>query len=180
MSNTKIELSQFINELNTKIINFDKDLETYQNDIMAIYIYKIAEATAYDTRYTRDLFRGILDQEGYNKLSAKLYIDPYDHWKDLQKRMQKGDTISFSKSKGKYQLIVDSEAFDMLNTNPSMPSTKHPRGFDPKLQPFIVDYVTDLLESTADNDMEDVISTLVDKIVSFIENNKITRSGVVI
>ena len=180
MSNTKIELSQFISELNTKIINFDKDVETYQNDIMAIYIYKIAEATAYDTRYTRDLFRGILDQEGYNKLSAKLYIDPYDHWKDLQKRMQKGDTIFFSKSKGKYQLIVDSEAFDMLNTNPSMPSTKHPRGFDPKLQPFIVDCVTDLLESTADNDMEDVISTLVGKIVSFIENNKITRSGVVI
>jgi|GEM_PF-3718259 hypothetical protein len=180
MSNTKIELSQFINELNMKIINFDKDLETYQNDIMAIYIYKIAEATAYDTRYTRDLFRSILDQEGYNKLSAKLYIDPYDHWKDLQKRMQKGDTISFYKSKGRYQLNVDSEAFDMLNTNPSMPSTKHPRGFDPKLQPFIVDYVTDLLESTADNDMEDVINTLVDKIVSFIENNKITRSGVVI
>ena len=176
MSNIKVELSQFISELNTKIINFDKDVETYQNDIMAIYIYKIAEATAYDTRYTRDLFRGILDQEGYNKLSAKLYIDPYDHWKDLQKRMQKGDTIFFSKSKGKYQLTVDSEAFDMLNTNPSMPSTKHPRGFDP----IIVDYVTDLLESATDNDMEDVINTLVDKIVSFIENNKITRSGVIV
>lgn len=180
MSNTKIELSQFISELNTKIINFDKDVETYQNDIMAIYIYKIAEATAYDTRYTRDLFRSILAQEGYNKLSAKLYIDPYDHWKDLQKRIQKGDTISFSKSKGKYQLTVDSEAFDMLNTNPNMPSTKHPRGLDPKLQPFIVDYVTDLLESQVDKDMEDVVDVLLDKIVSLIENNKITRSSVVV
>lgn len=185
MSNTKYgtELSKFIEELEEVEKNFNKELEIYQNDIMAIYIYKIAEATAYDTRYTRDLFRYALEQGGYSKLSSKLYVDPYDHWKDLQKRMQKGDTISMKKHiDGIFYLTIDSEAFDMLNTNPNMPSTRHPRGMDPKLQPFIVEYVTDLLETQSDKDMENVIEVLCDKIKGLLIASKktIKRSSVVV
>nr|DAW75202.1 MAG TPA: hypothetical protein [Bacteriophage sp.]DAX46443.1 MAG TPA: hypothetical protein [Ackermannviridae sp.] len=176
------KLSKFIEELKEVEKNFNKELELYQNDIMAIYIYKIAEATAYDTRFTRDLFRSGLEQGGYTKLSARLYVDPYDHWKDLQKRMQKGDTLRMTKSNGTYYLTIDSEAFDMLNTDPNMPSTRHPRGIDPKLQPFIVEYVTDLLETQSDKDMENVIKVLWNKIECLMVASKktIKRSSVVV
>lgn len=177
-----VKLTTLINQIENNFINFDKDTELYQNDVVAIYIYKIAEATAYDTRYTRDLFRYALEKGGYSKLSARLYIDPYEHWKTLQKRMTKGDTISLQKSNGKYQLVIDSEAFDMLNTDPNMPSTKHPRGYDSKLQPFIVEYVTDLFETSSDGEIEDVIEVLEEKLVVLTEGRKkkVKRSKVVV
>nr|DAP06251.1 MAG TPA: hypothetical protein [Ackermannviridae sp.]DAW82352.1 MAG TPA: hypothetical protein [Bacteriophage sp.] len=177
------KLSKFIEDLNKTLTNFQSEIELYQNDIMAIYIYKIAEATAYDTRYTRDLFRTVLEAGGYNKLSDRLYVDHYDHWKTLQERMQKGDTISLKKHiDGTFYLTVNSEAFDMLNSSPNMPSTTHPRGIDPKLQPFIVAYVTDLFETQADRDIENVIKVFEKKLLSLAEgrSRKIKRSGVVI
>ena len=96
--------------------------------------------------------------------------------------MQKGDTLRMSKSNGTYYLTIDSEAFDMLNTDPNMPSTRHPRGIDPKLQPFIVEYVTDLLETQSDKDMENVIKVLWNKIECLMVASKktIKRSSVVV